>query len=290
MGSRRPVLNVEARRMMPWTSYPFESMNSARYEPSWPVMPVISALGMRVSPGARSGPRLRGQENVSRNGGEFNDGPGRAALRIRADRHVESAGGLPGGGGTAVRDTAEERLIAGHVRGEAGEAERAVPRRRDGGAGAPPHPPHGRGAGEGGRVDRSAVFGEGPGRFHVRARDAGHEGPGRRALVRRAARSEGGDPAEKAVSRSQCGRGGRRRRGGGIFREEPAVPDRRGVRDERGRRGGDRRLRRRREVLPAEHGGGGAGVDEAVRGGKGGARQPAVALGAPGAAGAGNGA
>src|SRR4030042_1873750 len=176
MGSRRPVLNVEARRMMPWTSYPFESMNSARYEPSWPVMPVISALGMRVSPGARCGPRLRGQENVSRNGGEFNDGPGRAALRIRADRHVESAGGLPGGGGTAVRDTAEERLVAGHVRGEAGKAERAVPRRGDGGAGARPHPPHGRGAGEGGRVDRAAVFGEGTGRFSVRGLDGGGVG------------------------------------------------------------------------------------------------------------------
>ena len=40
----RPVLNDEQRRMMPQTSYPFSSSNSARYEPSWPVMPVISAF------------------------------------------------------------------------------------------------------------------------------------------------------------------------------------------------------------------------------------------------------
>jgi hypothetical protein len=34
--------------MRPWTSYPFESRNSARYEPSWPVIPVISARGAIV--------------------------------------------------------------------------------------------------------------------------------------------------------------------------------------------------------------------------------------------------
>src|SRR4051812_4446836 len=30
--------------MRPWTSYPFPSKNSARYDPSWPVTPVMSAL------------------------------------------------------------------------------------------------------------------------------------------------------------------------------------------------------------------------------------------------------
>ena len=116
------------------------------------------------------------------------------------------------------------------------------------------------------------------------------KGLGDRPLVRRAARREGRDPAEEAVPRGERGRGGRRGRGGGIFRAEPAVPDRRGVRDERGRRGGDRHLRRRREVLPAEHVGEGAGVDEAVRLGARGARQPSVGEGRPGAAGAGDGA
>src|SRR5258708_19866831 len=31
------------RRTKPYTSHPFSSKNSARYEPSWPVTPVISA-------------------------------------------------------------------------------------------------------------------------------------------------------------------------------------------------------------------------------------------------------
>src|SRR5580658_1393411 len=39
----RFVLNVLARRMIPWTSYPLESRSSARYEPSCPVIPVTSA-------------------------------------------------------------------------------------------------------------------------------------------------------------------------------------------------------------------------------------------------------
>src|SRR5690349_19631699 len=40
----RSVLNDDARRLMPWTSYPFASRSSARYAPSWPVMPVIRAF------------------------------------------------------------------------------------------------------------------------------------------------------------------------------------------------------------------------------------------------------
>ena len=32
------------RRTMPWTRYPFSRRSSARYEPSWPVMPVMSAV------------------------------------------------------------------------------------------------------------------------------------------------------------------------------------------------------------------------------------------------------
>src|SRR5512140_3950137 len=133
-------------------------------------------------------------------------------------------------------------------------------------------------------MERAAVFGGGPGRLPVRSRDARYEGPGGRPLVRRAARREGRDPAEEAVPGCERGRGGRRGRGGGIFRAEPAVPDRRGVRDERGRRGGDRHLRRQRQVLAAEDVGEGTGVDEAVRGGKGGAWQPSVGEGRPGAA------
>src|SRR5262245_54303068 len=40
----RSVLKVLARRIMPQTSYPFDSSSSARYEPSCPVIPVTSAL------------------------------------------------------------------------------------------------------------------------------------------------------------------------------------------------------------------------------------------------------
>src|SRR5688500_1884837 len=36
---------VELRRTTPVTLYPFDSRSSARYEPSWPVIPVISAFG-----------------------------------------------------------------------------------------------------------------------------------------------------------------------------------------------------------------------------------------------------
>jgi hypothetical protein len=44
MESIRLVLNVDDRRINPWTSYPFESNNSARYEPSCPVIPVMNAF------------------------------------------------------------------------------------------------------------------------------------------------------------------------------------------------------------------------------------------------------
>src|ERR1043165_3213407 len=47
MCSMRAVLNELVRRMIPCTSYPFASRNSARYDPSCPVTPVISAFGIR---------------------------------------------------------------------------------------------------------------------------------------------------------------------------------------------------------------------------------------------------
>src|SRR5580693_9197364 len=43
MCSIRSRLIVLERRTMPCTVYPFSSRNSARYEPSCPVIPVISA-------------------------------------------------------------------------------------------------------------------------------------------------------------------------------------------------------------------------------------------------------
>src|SRR5690348_13654232 len=43
MWAMRSKLTVLERRTMPMTVYPFERSNSAKYEPSWPVMPVISA-------------------------------------------------------------------------------------------------------------------------------------------------------------------------------------------------------------------------------------------------------
>src|SRR5438045_840804 len=39
----RAKFSVLARRTMPCTSYPCSSRNSARYEPSWPVIPVMRA-------------------------------------------------------------------------------------------------------------------------------------------------------------------------------------------------------------------------------------------------------
>src|SRR5229473_1470452 len=41
----RPVLIDDDLRMSPCTSYPFSNRSSARYEPSWPVIPVIRARG-----------------------------------------------------------------------------------------------------------------------------------------------------------------------------------------------------------------------------------------------------
>src|ERR1700678_3872787 len=46
----RAVLNSDERRLMPWTSYPLASRNAARYAPSCPVTPVISAFFKLPSP------------------------------------------------------------------------------------------------------------------------------------------------------------------------------------------------------------------------------------------------
>ena len=43
MWSIRSVLNDDERRISPCTSYPLANSSSARYEPSCPVIPVISA-------------------------------------------------------------------------------------------------------------------------------------------------------------------------------------------------------------------------------------------------------
>jgi hypothetical protein len=42
----RSKVSVLERRAIPMTLYPFESSSSARYDPSWPVIPVIKAVGM----------------------------------------------------------------------------------------------------------------------------------------------------------------------------------------------------------------------------------------------------
>src|SRR5207245_6275560 len=42
--SMRPAFKVDERRTTPWTSYPLARRSSARYEPSWPVIPVMSAV------------------------------------------------------------------------------------------------------------------------------------------------------------------------------------------------------------------------------------------------------
>src|SRR5579884_2209104 len=46
MPSRRSVLKLLDRRFSPWTSYPLCKSSSAKYEPSWPVIPVMSARFM----------------------------------------------------------------------------------------------------------------------------------------------------------------------------------------------------------------------------------------------------
>src|ERR1019366_4711209 len=50
MLSMRAVLNSDVRRLIPWTSYPLASRNAARYAPSCPVTPVISAFFKLQSP------------------------------------------------------------------------------------------------------------------------------------------------------------------------------------------------------------------------------------------------
>src|SRR5687767_12593776 len=70
MCSSRSNFSVEARRTMPWTSYPFASSRSARYDPSCPVIPVTKArrsltmLTLRQC-GARPFPR-----HLAREGGQ----------------------------------------------------------------------------------------------------------------------------------------------------------------------------------------------------------------------------
>ena len=44
----RWVLKDDDRRLMPCTMYPFLRRNSARYAPSWPVIPVIRAVLVMV--------------------------------------------------------------------------------------------------------------------------------------------------------------------------------------------------------------------------------------------------
>src|SRR5688572_26544496 len=46
---------VELRRTTPTTRYPLVSKNSARYEPSWPVIPVMSAVFTGAKKGSRPG-------------------------------------------------------------------------------------------------------------------------------------------------------------------------------------------------------------------------------------------
>ena len=44
----RSVLNEDDLRLMPCTMYPLFRRNSARYAPSWPVIPVIRAVLVMV--------------------------------------------------------------------------------------------------------------------------------------------------------------------------------------------------------------------------------------------------
>ena len=59
---------------MPWTSYPFSSRSSDRYEPSWPVMPVIRAFFGSVVAKRPTLVRL-GVLAVARRGYPGRDGP-----------------------------------------------------------------------------------------------------------------------------------------------------------------------------------------------------------------------
>src|SRR4051794_34174968 len=65
-GSRRSTrsrLGLFCPRITPCTSYPLASSSSARYRPSWPVMPVISAVGMQgIVPHRLGGPRSHASE------------------------------------------------------------------------------------------------------------------------------------------------------------------------------------------------------------------------------------
>ena len=67
----RSKFSVEARRTMPKTSYPSSSRSSARYDPSWPVIPVISALRLSVMPfrPSRRRPREHSQGHPRGSGG-----------------------------------------------------------------------------------------------------------------------------------------------------------------------------------------------------------------------------
>src|SRR5262245_3402164 len=57
MAAMRSKFSVLARRTMPTTRYPLVSSSSARYEPSWPVIPVIRAV---LAPAGDAGVGIRG--------------------------------------------------------------------------------------------------------------------------------------------------------------------------------------------------------------------------------------
>src|SRR5262245_53323982 len=76
----RRVLKLEERRTMPCTSYPLSRSSSVRYEPSWPVIPVMRArfAAMRVS-ADRAGPgtaRVAARPAAARAAGQ------RVAIRV----------------------------------------------------------------------------------------------------------------------------------------------------------------------------------------------------------------
>src|SRR5665213_1265713 len=91
MRSSRSVLNELERRTRPHTSYPLASSSSARYDPSCPVIPVISARFIdSLSPFdvLRSiGPWRRGRDRKA-------SGPRTRTARARVTRR---------GGGATVR-------------------------------------------------------------------------------------------------------------------------------------------------------------------------------------------
>src|SRR4051794_14961182 len=143
----RSSLGLFWPRMMPWTSYPLPTSSSARYRPSWPVIPVMRAVGMGAivphgsvtASSVRSALAEDGSEGLGEDVEVLEHRPVVDVVEVQADglapRQVGTAGDLPEP--RHARPDPQAAVDVGLVRLDLAR------QRRGGGGPAPPPPPEG---------------------------------------------------------------------------------------------------------------------------------------------------